>query len=613
MRPPQEFYRKWALSELEIAKRLIPLVKRHPWAVSVIMIIGCLGALLEGVGISLFIPLLYSLYVDEFIPETNDWLGQLLNRMFEWMPDANRLVYISLLILGLVFFRGILYYGGNILSAWLDARLSHHLCSKVYDQLLSVGMRFIEQEPDGKLMNTLENETYATSDAVAIVIDLVVSILTVMIFAAFLLLISWKLTFLVITVLVLISILIKTMTRHVKSLSRDGLAADESFSQHILDLFRGLRTIRAYARELYERKRFESVLDLVNKINIKLEIYSGFIEPLSEALTAVLIVFILLFASQYPISFPAVLVFIFILYRLRPYFAGLDETRTALMGSIASVEAVTALLERQNKPYIQSGHDHFHGLQDSIKFDSVCFQYEPNGPQTLQDITIKIPRGKTTAVVGPSGAGKSTLIHLLIRFYEPSGGKIYVDSLPLEKLNLTSWRSRLAVVDQEEYIFNTTVRKNIAYGRLDAENNEIVTAAELASADQFIQDLPKGYDTILGDQGVRLSAGQKQRISIARAIVRNPEIILLDEATNALDSISENHIHNNLRNLPANHTIITVAHRLSSIEQADHIVVLEAGRIVEQGNSRQLLNNKALFAKLHAFQRQNNHSPLDNF
>lgn len=609
MRPSQNFYRRWLLSEVKIAKRLIPLVKRHPWAVSIIIIIGCLGALLEGVGISLFIPLLYGLYVDEFIPDSDDWLGHLLNRLFELMPADNRLIYISLIILGLVFVRGILYYGGNILSAWLDARLSHHLCCQVYDQLLSVAIRFIEREPDGKLMNTLENETYSTSNAVAIGVDLIVAIFTVLIFTAILLLISWKLTFLVITVLVLMSILIKTMTRHVESLSREGLMADESFSQHIMDFFRGLRTIRAYGREPHERKRFERVLNLVNKVNIKFEINSGFIEPLSEALTAVLIVFILLFTFQYPISFPAVLAFIFILYRLRPHFAGLDETRTALIKSIASVEAVTELLNREDKPYIQTGHFHFTGLQDSIKFDSVWFQHEPIGPQVLQDLSFQIPRGKTTAIVGPSGAGKSTLIHLLIRFYEPSDGTIYVDSLPLEKLNLVTWRRRLAVVDQEEYIFNTTVRQNIAYGRMDATINEIIAAAELASADQFIRDLPESYDTILGDQGVRLSTGQKQRISIARAIVRNPEIILLDEATNALDSLSESRIQKNLQNLPANHTIVTVAHRLSSIEQADHILVLDAGRIVEQGDNRQLLNNKALFAKLHALQSQsNNHS-----
>ncbi len=550
MRSPQNFYRRRVFSEFKIIKRLIPLIKRHRLAVTAIIVMGCLIALSEGIGISLFIPLLYSLNADEFKPETDDWIGRLLNRFFEMTPPTNRLIYISFLIFGFVFLRGLLLYGSNILSAWLNARLSHFLRCSAYDQLLDVGMRFIDQKPSGKLMNTLENETYAASDAVDMVIALVIKVFTVMILTVFLLLISWRLTILVITVLVIISLLIKTMTRRVELLSREGLKADEAFLQRIIDFFRGVRTIRACGRELYERQRFARASRRISKVNIKFEINSGFIEPLSEVLAVTLIVFILFFAIPYSFNLPTVLVFIFLLYRLRPYFGELDETRTALVGSIASVEAVTGLLEREDKPYIQTGSVPFVGLRESIKFDSVCFQYEPSKKLALQDLSIQIPKGKTTAIVGPSGAGKSTLIHLLIRFYEPCDGTIYVDSLPLEKLNLDSWRKRLAVVCQEEYIFNSTVRQNIAYGRMDAEDNEIIAAAELALAHSFIRALPEGYDTILGERGVRLSAGQKQRISLSRAIVRHPEILLLDEATNALDSISESQIQENLKHLP---------------------------------------------------------------
>jgi subfamily B ATP-binding cassette protein MsbA len=276
------------------------------------------------------------------------------------------------------------------------------------------------------------------------------------------------------------------------------------------------------------------------------------------------------------------------------------------------VEAVFELLERKDKPSVQTGTVHFNGLRESIKFDSVSFQYELSEQVALQDLSIQIHKGNTTAIVGPSGAGKSTLIHLLLRFYEPCGGIIYVDDDPLEKLNLKSWRARLAVVRQEEYIFNTTVRQNIAYGRMDATDSEIISAAELALANQFIRDLPKGYDTILGDQGVHLSTGQKQRIALARAIVRDPEILLIDEAANALDSVSERQIQENLKNLPKKCTIITVAHRLSSIEQADHIVVLGAGKVAEQGNTRQLLKNRALFARLYALQSQSSESRPDH-
>jgi subfamily B ATP-binding cassette protein MsbA len=271
---------------------------------------------------------------------------------------------------------------------------------------------------------------------------------------------------------------------------------------------------------------------------------------------------------------------------------------------LSSVEDVTALLDPSDKPYSSTGSVAVCGLESEITIDSVRFAYRPEEGPVLQDVSIRIPRGSTTAIVGPSGAGKSTLVNLLFRLYDVPSGEIRVDGVPLPELDLASWRERIAFAGQDSHLFSGTVRENIAYGRLEASREEIVAAAELANADGFIRELPLGYDTRIGDRGLRLSGGQRQRIVLARAFVRNPEILVLDEATNALDSASEHRIRLALRKLGARQTVVLVAHRISSIEYADQIIVLEEGRVTERGTYDELLRHDGTFARLSRLQRR---------
>jgi subfamily B ATP-binding cassette protein MsbA len=262
-------------------------------------------------------------------------------------------------------------------------------------------------------------------------------------------------------------------------------------------------------------------------------------------------------------------------------------------------------LNLSDKPYICSGSIPFRQLQRGIHFQNVNFHYNPQDEPALKKITLTIPKGKTTAIIGPSGAGKSTLINLICRFYEATAGEIEVDGIPLRDLELSEWRNQIAIVSQDVYVFDASIRYNIAYGRLEATNAEIVEAAKLANADEFIRQLPESYDTRVGNRGLRLSGGQRQRIALARAIVRNPEILILDEATNALDSIAEHLIQDALNTLSQNRTVIVIAHRLATIEHADQIIVLQDGRLVEQGNLERLLNQNQLFAQLYRLQNRN--------
>lgn len=279
-----------------------------------------------------------------------------------------------------------------------------------------------------------------------------------------------------------------------------------------------------------------------------------------------------------------------------------DGARVRIISLSPGVEEVTSLLDEATPPASLTGKIPFRGLRKAISFDNVTFRYDPSGKAALQNISISIPSGKTTAFVGHSGAGKSTLIKLILRFYDFTKGKIYIDDDLLRELSIESWRSAISLVSQDVYVFNTTVRENIAYGRLDATEEEIIAAAGSADAHDFICSLPQGYDTIVGDRGVCLSGGQLQRITLARAIVRNPKILILDEATNALDSISENLIKDTLGKLSLNCTVIVIAHRLSTIEHSDHIIVLDEGSVREQGNFHELMKLEGNFAKLYKLQ-----------
>jgi len=275
------------------------------------------------------------------------------------------------------------------------------------------------------------------------------------------------------------------------------------------------------------------------------------------------------------------------------------------MGSMqGSLHAIEELLRRDNKPYLQNGYRQFTSLQRAIEFVSVDFGYGDES-LVLQNITLTIPKGQTVALVGSSGAGKSTLADLIPRFYDPTQGDIQLDGVSLREFDITSVRQRIAMVSQDTFIFNTSVRHNIAYG-IDVEDAEVMAAAKLANAVEFIEALPKGLDTVLGDRGVRLSGGQRQRIAIARALLRNPEILILDEATSALDSVSERLIQASIEQLSVGRTVIAIAHRLSTIMRADKVVVLEQGQIIEQGTYQELLAQRGKLWNYHQMQHSTN-------
>jgi ABC-type multidrug transport system fused ATPase/permease subunit len=302
---------------------------------------------------------------------------------------------------------------------------------------------------------------------------------------------------------------------------------------------------------------------------------------------------------DYRLVLTQMLPFVYILARMIPVIKQINQARGIIVGRLPALDAVYELIRLDNKPVLRDGDKQYTGLKSGIRFESVTFSYNGGEKAALTDAGFFIPKGKTTAIVGKSGAGKSTIINLLLRFYDPQKGHIHIDDEPLRNMAVESYRRNIGIVSQDTFIFNDTVRSNIAFGLIGEPSDEVITdAAKRAGADEFISELPQGYDTILGERGIRLSGGQRQRISIARAILKNPEILILDEATSSLDTRTEELIHRAITELSRNRTVIIIAHRLSTIKNADQLIVLKDGRVSETGSETELMERRGEYYEL---------------
>ena len=571
------------MTELGVVRALAPLRRWHPWLVPALVGLGFLAALSEGVGLSLFMPFLYSLGKGTFDPPPDGFLGQALQRLFETFPASHRLPAVGLAIMGLVFLKNLLVYGTEMLRSWTRTVLVHSLRTRLAGALLSGRLDRIECDDSGKLLNALQNQTQETGAAFATYGELLVRMCTAMVFVGFLLLVSWKLTLGVGGALLIISFVVRLVWRRVEAGSHRYVRALDELSQRSLELLAGMRTIRVFSREDYERQRFTKASFEAGQVWFHLDLVSGLVRPASEVLV-VLVLVVVLFGSLHDVSnLPKVLTFGFIFYRLRPHVQGIDVSRAQLLAAKGPVEAVMGLLRTHVEPPTPANARPFVSLRHEIRFDQVDFRPEGAERDILRGVSLQIPARRTTAVIGPSGAGKSTLIHLLLGLYHPTRGAILIDGVPLADLELGAWRRRVAAVTQDAILFNASVRDNIAYGRADATAEDLLRASRLAGADAFVRDLPQGYDTIVGERGVRLSGGQKQRLALARALVREPEILILDEATNALDAETEAFVQDAVASMGEELTVIVVSHRLSAVARADHFVLLEEGRVTAQG------------------------------
>ncbi|GAB4235180.1 MAG: ABC transporter ATP-binding protein [Elainellaceae cyanobacterium] len=567
-----------------------------------------LAALFEGFGLGFLLSFLQSLTDPNAAPIKTgvEWLDV-------WVLGVNassteRLYRISGFILLTTLVRLVFSYFSNLYSQIAQFRLAYHLRLRLFEQLQSLSLSYFANTRSGELVNSFTNETTGVIQAVEVMNFFFVRGTTIFVYLLSMFLLSSKLTIASLMLFSLLSVGISTLLGRVREASFIRSKASGHFISTVVEFINGIRTIRAAAAGDFERKRFYRVNAGVLSAATKSVSLQALVEPLAEgvATTILILMLILAFSTLIPsgqLQTASLLTFLFILFRMMPLVKQLNGARAKMSSFQGSIANLREVLKTDGKPYAPSGWRKMHELKHGIEFRSVDFGYGLE-QLVLNNITFTIECGKTTALVGASGAGKSTLADLLPRFYDPTAGHILIDGQELREFDVSSLRQRMAIVSQDTFIFNDTVRNNIAYSLEDVSDDRVWEAAKLANAVDFIQELPEGLDTLLGDRGVRLSGGQRQRIAIARALLRNPEILILDEATSALDSVSERLIQESIEKLSVGRTVIAIAHRLSTIVRADKVVVLDQGRIAEQGSYQELLSKRGKLWKYHQMQHE---------
>jgi ATP-binding cassette, subfamily B, bacterial MsbA len=578
-----------------------------PWIVTAAIAFALCSAAFEGFGFGFLMAFLQSLVN----PNTPFKTG--INWFDIWVLGINRstteqLYRVSGLILASAWIRALFNYLTQVYTEMSQQKLVDRLRKRIFEQLQAVSLSYFGKIHSGELINSLTGEIGKLQIAFGLLAYIITKGLTLVVYALLLFTISWQLTIVSIFLFTTVAIGLTTLNRRVRESSFDVTEASGNFTSIALELINGMRTVQAFATQDFERKRFYKASTQVFKTGMKAAKRWAIVRPMAEGLaTTVLISMIILaitvFVANGSLQTASLLTFLFILFRLVPALHEINGNRAQLSSFGGAIANICDIIRTEDKTYLKDGGRWFKGLRRSIDFVAVEFGYNPAQP-VLRDITLTFPKGKMTALVGGSGAGKTTLADLIPRFYDPTNGQILLDGRDLRSFSIKSVRSKMAMVSQDTFIFNASVRYNIAYGLEDASDDAIIEAARQANALEFIRELPEQFDTKLGDRGVRLSGGQRQRLAIARALLRNPEILILDEATSALDSVSERLIQDSLEKLSKGRTVIAIAHRLSTIMRADKVVVLEQGQIVEQGTYQELLNLRGRLWHYHRMQHE---------
>ncbi|WP_036483558.1 heterocyst formation ABC transporter subunit HepA [Myxosarcina sp. GI1] len=522
---------------------------------------------------------------------------------------AARIYRLSALILVTVWFRSALLYFGTYNLRLSQSNLCDRIRQRLFDQFQSLSLSYYSSSRSGELINSITNEINQLKQAIEIYSMLITRSSTMLAYVVSMFWISWQLTITALMFYFLLSVGLSKLIARVREASFAVPQANGKLTSVAIEFINGIRTVKASATQDYERRRFVRASRNIIEAEDKVAGISSSVQPIAEGVASTILIIMVIVAFNLFIvggEFKAasLLTFMFVLFRMMPLVSQINAKRENLNRFRGTIEHLKQLLRTDDKPYLQDGKIQFSGLKQGIDFISVDFSYQPEEDLVLKNITLSIEKGKTTALVGSSGAGKSTLADLIPRFYDPTSGEILIDGVNLRRLEINSLRRRMAVVSQETFIFNNTVRYNIAYGLEDIDELKIIQAAKQSNAWSFIQSLPEGFNTILGDRGVRLSGGQRQRLAIARALLRDPEILILDEATSALDSVTERLIQESLEKLSQDRTVIAIAHRLSTIVKADKVVVLEQGHIVEQGTYEELLQQRGKLWKYHQMQHE---------
>ena len=518
--------------------------------------------------------------------------------------EAALLSLLPFAILGIFLLRGVLTFFQNYLMGSTGVKVMRDIRNRLYGHLLFLPVNDFKKESTSALLSRMINDAALLQGLLAAgVKDIFVEAGTAVVLISVAFYRRWELATLAVIVLPAALYGTKRLGKRLKRVAKNAQAKISVITEFLAETFSGIKMVKVFGREyalikIFQDKNQEYYRDMMRSTRI-VELTS----LMMEVVAGLGIAFVLWYGGKLvvrdvitPGDFFSFLTAVFMIFTPAKRLANANNN---IQRSRAALERIDEMLEKEIE---KEGAGDLKPISDSIEFNKVCFRYPSSKHDILKDINLKVKKGDITAIVGRSGAGKTSFVDLMPRFHDPVSGNISIDGVNIAEVTLKSLRQQIGLVSQDIILFNDTVRANIVFGKPDASEDEIISAAKAAHAHDFILEMPQGYDTIIGERGVMISGGQRQRLSIARAILKNPPILILDEATSSLDTESEMMVQKALDTLMEHRTTLVIAHRLSTVKKADRIVVLEKGRIAEIGPHEELLGKGGIYKKLHDMQ-----------
>jgi subfamily B ATP-binding cassette protein MsbA len=576
---------------MKAPQKLLGYVRKHIAALWAALALSVVLGLLESLR-TLLIGSVFNTFLGVSSVQVNS------NRFLKYVSGFRPNTILALLIAATVA-KVITEYGAIAASAFLGQSVVRNLRNDVFDRILHQPLRFFDRNPTGELMSRIsadiERVQSAASDTLA---EALKQGATAVAMVGTILYIDWRLSLASFVLLPLVLYPTAWFGKRLRSLSRSNQQEMADMSGVIYEAFSGNRIVKAFRMESAESRRFRGVTQRLFRTNLRQKMTHALSSPLMEILGVFVVAAYVVYLSRQnnPGSMAA---FVFALVQLYDAVRRMSGINNSFQQGFGASERIFEILEMPQES--DTGAFELAPLSDAIEFENVTFAYDSNVP-VLSNVSFRVNRGEVVAIVGASGAGKSTLVNLVPRFFNVNSGAIRIDGRNLRECTLESLRRQIAVVTQDVILFDDTIQANIAYGDASAPMASVRKAAQAALADDFVSAFPDKYDTRIGERGLRLSGGERQRISIARAILKNAPILILDEATSSLDSESEVYVQRALQNLMEGRTTIVIAHRLSTIRRADRIVVLSEGRVCESGTHDALIARQGVYWKLHSLQ-----------